>query len=306
MDIEPVTPLALANTFIESFKWTGRLTHLRLQKICYFTYCEWLVKYGTRLLTEAPIATKYGPVFTSLFRIFEHKRHKEITRPEQATPFTEIERVTDESILKFMGEVWDVYSKADVLNLSKLANDVNTPWERYVTAHKRESIIDLNLSDEVIKEYFVRPTSKELAEIPKELEGGVDLSKEDNYNQEMIDEGRYKARIVGTYIKYKGFFFKKRKSLIIIWRIEQGEFKNFIFKQKLELWSNDSFYRSQAWRNLFSLRTCVLGCEKDGSVVELENTNQLLGLEAVIDIEEVAPWDKKLITRIEGRPPKRR
>ncbi len=42
-------------------------THLKLQKLLYFAYAEFLLRTGERLFKEPILAFKYGPVVESVF-----------------------------------------------------------------------------------------------------------------------------------------------------------------------------------------------------------------------------------------------
>ncbi len=66
------SPLALANTFIERHAGSAGITHMKVQKLCYYAHGWWLAFENEPFLTERPQVWKFGPVFASLYAALAH------------------------------------------------------------------------------------------------------------------------------------------------------------------------------------------------------------------------------------------
>lgn len=51
-----------------------KCTHLKLEKLVYLCYADYLCDYGKRLFDEKIIAYKYGPVIDSVYEVYKGKR----------------------------------------------------------------------------------------------------------------------------------------------------------------------------------------------------------------------------------------
>lgn len=50
-----------------------KCSHIRLQKMLYFCYADYLCKTGEKLFNDKLIAYKYGPIVQSVYDVFKHK-----------------------------------------------------------------------------------------------------------------------------------------------------------------------------------------------------------------------------------------
>lgn len=60
------TPMDIAKIIIASDP-SCKITHLKLQKLLYYVYAEFLVRFGKKLFNEPIVAYDYGPVVESVF-----------------------------------------------------------------------------------------------------------------------------------------------------------------------------------------------------------------------------------------------
>ncbi len=103
--------LAFANYIIwfvnRNFPNTS-FTHVKLQKILYYVYCDFL-KNGTTLFEDKIEKWQYGPVTPNVYNTFRSYGFSRITTPE-----TPIRFVNDENGIRFEREAFD----PSVLNFS--------------------------------------------------------------------------------------------------------------------------------------------------------------------------------------------
>lgn len=96
--------LAFANYIIwfvnQNFPNTS-FTHVKLQKILYYVYCDFL-KNGTTLFEEKIEKWQYGPVTPSVYNNFRSYGFSRITTPETPVRF-----VNDEHGIRFEREAFD-------------------------------------------------------------------------------------------------------------------------------------------------------------------------------------------------------
>ncbi|WP_312050502.1 Panacea domain-containing protein [Acinetobacter courvalinii] len=96
--------LAFANYIIwfvnQNFPNTS-FTHVKLQKILYYVYCDFL-KSGTILFEDKIEKWQYGPVIPSIYSNFRSYGFSRITTPETPVRF-----VNDESGIRFEREPFD-------------------------------------------------------------------------------------------------------------------------------------------------------------------------------------------------------
>lgn len=135
----------VANTFILlGFDEHIDISPMKLQKLTYFLYKEYLQSTGVSLFSEPFEKWKYGPVLPSLYYTFSSFGAAPITRfARNAKGQAEIIDLDFTSTLsRAVKKVWNIYKNYSATELSSLTHEENTAWS------KAENYI---LSDEDIK-----------------------------------------------------------------------------------------------------------------------------------------------------------
>lgn len=135
----------IANTFILlGFDENIKISPMKLQKLTYFLYKEYLKNTGLPLFSEPFEKWQYGPVLPSLYYEFNSFGANPITRfARNAKGQAEIIDLNFQSDLsKAVKRVWKIYKNYSAIELSSLTHQKNTAWD------KAENI---KLSDEDIK-----------------------------------------------------------------------------------------------------------------------------------------------------------
>lgn len=141
----------VANTFLLlGFGENINITPMKLQKLTYFLYKEYIQKTGMPLFSEPFEKWKYGPVLPSLYYEFNSFQSSPITRfAKDAKGQAEIINMqVDNDISDAVKKVWQTYKNYSAIELSQLTHRPDTAWDK-ATNYK--------LSDEDIKsEPFLR------------------------------------------------------------------------------------------------------------------------------------------------------
>ncbi|WP_064590776.1 Panacea domain-containing protein [Streptobacillus moniliformis] len=129
------TALNIANNFLElSFKENIPITPMKLQKLLYILYKEFLKKYREKLFTELFEAWQYGPVLPNVYSEFKNYR---------ANPIKDYSLNSDGSITKvaydplsdfnyMITDVWNKYKGYSGIQLSEFTHGEDTAWKKSI------------------------------------------------------------------------------------------------------------------------------------------------------------------------------
>jgi len=144
----PYSPLTLSNTFVARHGHESPLTHMKLQKLCFYAYGWWLAYNPDPILTEGPEVWQYGPVFSSLYNVLSTKRSEPIATPQSATP-------NDDPLpIQWVDWIWQRYGNLPSMALSNMTHEVGTPWQIEAALHNYRVPRHHRIPDEVIRQYF--------------------------------------------------------------------------------------------------------------------------------------------------------
>lgn len=130
----------IAEYFIDKSEKCGMtITHLKLQKMCYYAQAWHLAIFGKRLFKDEFEAWVHGPVNIELYYKYKDYGWNPI---KINNPSYNIER--DQR--NFLNEVWDVYGKYDAKVLETLTHQ-ETPW-----LEARKGLKDYEYSNKTIEE----------------------------------------------------------------------------------------------------------------------------------------------------------
>jgi uncharacterized phage-associated protein len=167
----PYTSIAIANELLKRAKEADLpITHLKLQKLVYFSHALCLALEKKPLIRDEVQAWRYGPVIPDLFRECAKYGKKEIndyissTAIKTGDGFLDLEFVPSfiDKKDKFSNSVLDaiieIYGSKTAGQLSNMAHAKNSAWELTKEYHqegaKRGYIIPIELIGEAEKERF--------------------------------------------------------------------------------------------------------------------------------------------------------
>lgn len=137
------------------------MSNLKLQKIVYFVYAEYLSRYGKSLFKDPIIALPYGPVITSIYRHYKKHGSEVISEKEEDDDISledikiplalaKILQSDDaEQILDVVHEVFKKFGKEKPSKLVDITHREGAPWTRVMDSGGIGKII----TDELIKKY---------------------------------------------------------------------------------------------------------------------------------------------------------
>lgn len=118
----------------------------KVQKLLYIAYGYFLSEKGRILLSEAPRAWPYGPVFPNTRKDVDFSK----IIPLDSDEFVEIEK--DKDVTEFFELLVKKYSKYTAFQLSEWSHAEGGPWDLIT---KRPNFNwDDPISDDLIKKYF--------------------------------------------------------------------------------------------------------------------------------------------------------
>ena len=132
-------PLNITNNFIDrSINERERLSPMKLQKLMYFLYRDYLKATQTPLFSERFEAWKYGPVLHSVYDEYRKYKDKDISEyyaePEQL-PY-KINEDTNFDFRDAINTVWQKYKTYSGIELSKITHREGSAWYKAWTQNK--------------------------------------------------------------------------------------------------------------------------------------------------------------------------
>ena len=93
------------------------VSHLKLQKLCYYAQGVYLARYGEALFPEAIEAWKYGPVVADLYPTYREYGRYVIDPPTDFDP-----TAYDDRTLHLLNEVWQSYGQFSAWKLAEMTH----------------------------------------------------------------------------------------------------------------------------------------------------------------------------------------
>lgn len=141
-----------------------KCTHLKLEKLVYYCYAEYLCKYGKELYKGKIYAYKYGPVVESVYAKYKRYGYKEIEQEdEKISREASLEMPSRSRILfaedaiekiKSIDETIEKYGKLSAGELVALTHKKDTPW--YLSGEGK--IKGREIYNDIIKKYHANET----------------------------------------------------------------------------------------------------------------------------------------------------
>lgn len=128
------SPKSIANYFLELAAANGQsISPMKLQKLVYYAHGWFAGHTGRPLIDEAVEAWQYGPVIPSLYHEFKRFGAGNITTKAtdwEGLELKEVAAPTDESLRKFLENVWKSYGQYTGIRLSEMTHAPDGPWDQ--------------------------------------------------------------------------------------------------------------------------------------------------------------------------------
>ncbi len=141
-----------------------KCTHLKLEKLVYLCFADYLCQYDKELFNDYIYAYKYGPVVRSVYDRYKRNGNKEIEQDDENIDTTGLCEMPSRSRIIFaedgirkiksIDETIQKYGKYSAEELVNLTHRKLTPWD----ISGRGQYVDKKIENEVIKEYHCRET----------------------------------------------------------------------------------------------------------------------------------------------------
>ena len=145
-----VTVLDAAHYFLtKPDRDTGdNITHLKLQKLCYYAQAWHLALLGDRLFDAAFEAWAHGPVCRDLWDAYRDSGWHPIPPDEEFDP----NQIDDDDRI-FLDEVWNAYGKFTAKHLEEMAHQ-ETPWIEARRGLPPGARCNIVISDDSMRSYY--------------------------------------------------------------------------------------------------------------------------------------------------------
>ena len=136
-----------------------RCTHLKLEKLVYLCFADYLCKYNKELFKDEIYAYKYGPVVKSVYERYKGQGYREIEQDGEDIDTTGLHEMPSRSRILFaedgvskiksIDETIVKYGDFTANELVDLTHKASTPWDKAGGGKEIDKIID----NEIIKQY---------------------------------------------------------------------------------------------------------------------------------------------------------
>ncbi len=113
-------------------------SNLKLQKLLYYAQGHYLAATGEPLFDEPLEAWSHGPVVSDVYHMFKDWGSFDITLPEDAFSWEEV----DEDTTQFLIKVWNAYGQYAAWRLRDMTH-AERPWRDHFSPDRRHAVIPL-------------------------------------------------------------------------------------------------------------------------------------------------------------------
>lgn len=153
-----ITALNVANNFIEYSKRDNiSITPMKLQKLLYIFYKEYLKKTKKKVFEDNFQVWKYGPVISSVYYGFKQYGAGVITDYylDDEDTYTVVDLKENNNFKNIIEEVWNKYKHFSGVYLSELTHLENTAW--YKAERNKISILqDKDIYEEESYDKYIK------------------------------------------------------------------------------------------------------------------------------------------------------
>jgi len=121
-------PIYVSNNFlIRSFKQKTPITSMKIQKMLYFLYRDYLKETQMSLFSERFSTWKYGPVLESVYHTYKIYGSNSITN-YGGIPIYCLKEDTDPMLKQFIEKIWNDSKPYNGIYLSQLTHKPESAW----------------------------------------------------------------------------------------------------------------------------------------------------------------------------------
>jgi uncharacterized phage-associated protein len=135
-------------------------THLKLQKLVYMCYADYICKYGKKLFNDTIYAYKLGPVISSVYKEYKKSGYGYLAVEDDTETYNEETKKmpirsrilsSSDGLNKIMSidKTLEKYAKYDAKYLVDLTHQEQTPWSKSGAGNKRNQ----EIKDDIIIQY---------------------------------------------------------------------------------------------------------------------------------------------------------
>lgn len=148
-----ITALNVGNNILQrGFADNIDITPMKLQKLIYFVYRDYLQKTGRSLFNERFETWKYGPVVPSVYDKFKNNGSNAIRKYafDNGKTYTMVNEDSSPIFKGIIESVWNTYKNYDGIVLSSITHREGSAW-RKAYGKKSPYLLDEDIREEVIK-----------------------------------------------------------------------------------------------------------------------------------------------------------
>ncbi len=134
-----VAPLFVSNNILElAFRENIPVTPMKLQKLLYFLYRDYLKKTNEPLFADRFETWKYGPVLSEVYYEFARYRDREIKEfyIDRNGKCYKVRGGSNPIFDSVLNEVWNKYKNYSGIQLSNITHLPNTAWRKAWQSNK--------------------------------------------------------------------------------------------------------------------------------------------------------------------------
>lgn len=130
-----ITALNIANNFLErAFAENIPISPMKMQKLIYILYKEYLKRTGRSLFSERFEAWQYGPVLPNVYSEFKGYKSGAIQNfaLDADDNITRVRMIPGSDFFNIFNEVWGDYSNFSGVELSRFTHREHGAWEKAI------------------------------------------------------------------------------------------------------------------------------------------------------------------------------
>lgn len=148
-----ITALNVGNNILQrGFAENIDITPMKLQKLIYFVYRDYLQRTGRSLFNERFETWKYGPVVPSVYNEFRKYGSNAIRKYafDDSKTYTTVDEDSSPAFKSVIESVWNTYKNHDGIVLSSMTHQKGSAWRK---AYEKRSpyLLDEDIRQEVVE-----------------------------------------------------------------------------------------------------------------------------------------------------------
>ena len=129
------SPLFISSNLLHlSFNENISITPMKLQRLLYLIYRDYLIETNQSLFSERFEAWKYGPALSSIYATFGHYKNNPITHYHKL--LYQVNEKINPIFSKVLYSIWNSYKFHNGIELSQLTQKPGTAWYKAWVNHK--------------------------------------------------------------------------------------------------------------------------------------------------------------------------